>query len=197
MASRTFMAIVAMLTFFSNFSAEARPTRDREQVTQSTERGTENRLRLWSNRLPPLFGPSEGAMVSAPTRARDCPLGKSGEKYRCHDFVSNRDQTRWVIAFGTEDGYQRIRVLKEQGGRMLPYAMIKIVDRSMNDEVIIQSDEVARYAGIQRNDRGHATNDRVTPDPLGKATEELGRALGTVIPGKGQPPLRLPPIFGR
>lgn len=195
---RIFISAVALLSMsMSGFSeAGGRPTRSDEEIVQMRERGTAIKLRKWSNRLPSLFGPSEGSIVGTRFPEKACYIGTSGEKYYCHEFVSNYDQTRWTIAFGTENGYQRIRVLKERNGRMQPYAMIKIVDRSMKDEVIIQSDEVARYAGSQSPPRGGQparNDDRENRDenPLDKAAGELQRSLGTNVPP------RLPPIFGR
>lgn len=77
------------------------------------------------------------------------------------------------------------------------HASITVVDYGNGDVIVAHTDEARAYAATRNGslDQNARASQRGT-NPIEDAAKELERALGTAVPGKALPPLKLP-SFGR
>lgn len=195
MISRSFAAFILsaiILVPLSAFSGGRAP-KSQEETAARDELISARRIKAMSPAIPPLLGPHASQLRHVVRSSELC--NESGHPmthgaFTCSQYTSGLDNSRWK--FATRRDEQRmsiIHVFRLRNNTWIEHATIH------GDMVTSSSPEARMYAaGQYDNAPGHAANDQNSGD---RALKELGRALGTAIPGKGQQPLRLPPIFGR
>lgn len=155
-----------------------------------------------STAIGPLLGPSHHFMNPKKRDRRNdtCSYKSDTGMVQCMEYVSDYDRTEWRLLIDKDaDGFRRIKMFKRSTrGTMEPYASIVVIGGDNPNRVVLHGDEPRKYAGVTNstfiaggpNDRGPSGN------LIEDASKELERALGTAIPGKALPPLKLP-SFGR
>lgn len=192
-----FMACVLAIFFSVSGDVEARRGRGEPNYPAEV-----TFFRQMARSIGPLLGPSHEYMRPKKTdRYTRCKYAGSAGTVPCREYVSDHDGTEWKIVIDRENQYRVIRMFKKgRSGNMDPYATIW-VDSGGGERVALESNEPQRYAGVTSSTfasgfpsgtpRGEAGE-----NPIEKAAKELERALGTAVPGKALPPIKLP-SFGR